>query len=166
MKRICIVLLVAAIGIAGISAQSADSISKASTGIYYGKTSIAGEDLWKALETYECAISVATVNADGTPNASVVIPGVTADRAYLYFGLAPNQTGINMKERKFAVVTAYNYTSPSKSADKKMLSIGARIIVEYVSDPATIARLIEENKAKKASPSTIFMKIVKVLPIG
>ena len=166
MKRFFVVLLIAAVGITGISAQSADSISKASTGIYYGKTSIAGEDLWKALETYECAISVATVNADGTPNAAVAIPGVTADRAYLYFGLAPNQTGVNIKERKFAVVTAYSYTPPSKSADKKMLSIGARIIVEYVSDPATIARLIEENKDKKASASTIFMKIVKVLPIG
>jgi hypothetical protein len=71
-----------------------------------------------------------------------------------------------MRERKFAVVTAYNYTPPSKTADKKMLSIGARIIVEYESDPATIARLIEENKSKRASASTIFMKIVKVLPIG
>ncbi len=166
MKKLGIVVLVLACMAAGISAQSVDSISKASTGIYYGKTSLAGEDLWKALESYECAISVATVNADGTPNAAVVIPGVTNDRAYLYFGLAPNQTGINMKERKFAVLTAYNYTSPSKSADKKMLSIGARIILEYVSDPATIAKLIEENKDKKASPSTIFMKIVKVLPIG
>lgn len=96
----------------------------------------------------------------------MVIPGVTKDRAYLYFGLAPNQTGIDMKERKYAVVTAYQYTSPSKAADKKMLSIGARIILEYESDPATLARLIEENKDKKASPSTIFMKIVKVLPIG
>lgn len=166
MKRFILVVAVLALSLTGLAAQSADSISKASTGIYYGKTSIAGEALWKALETYECAISVATVNADGTPNASVVIPGVTADRNYLYFGLAPNQTGINMKERKFAVVTAYDYTSPSKSVDKQMLSIGARIIVEYVSDPATIARLIEENKDKKASPSTIFMKIVKVLPIG
>jgi len=166
MKKLGIVVLVLACMAVGISAQSVDSISKASTGIYYGKTSLAGEDLWKALESYECAISVATVNADGTPNAAVVIPGVTNDRAYLYFGLAPNQTGINMKERKFAVLTAYNYTSPSKSADKKMLSFGARIILEYVSDPATIAKLIEQNKDKKASPSTIFMKIVKVLPIG
>ncbi len=166
MKRFFIVLLALGIAVSGVSAQSADSISKASTANYYAKTSIDGEALWKALETYECAISVATVNADGTPNAAVVIPGITVDRAYLYFGLAPNQTGINFKERKFAVVTVYDYTPPSETVDKKMLSVGARIIVEYVSDPATIARLIEENKAKKASPSTIFMKIVKVLPIG
>lgn len=166
MKRFFIVLLALGVAVSGIWAQSADSISKASTANYYAKTSIAGEDLWKALETYECAISVATVNADGTPNAAVVIPGITVDRAYLYFGLAPNQTGLNFKERKFAVVTVYDYTPPSETVDKKMLSVGARIIVEYVSDPATIARLIEENKAKKASPTTIFMKIVKVMPIG
>ena len=43
---------------------------------------------------------------------------------------------------------------------------GARIIVEYVSDPELSARLREENKDKGAAPTTIFTKIVKVLPIG
>jgi hypothetical protein len=164
MKRSLMLILALVLAATALGAQSADSISKASTGIYYKDTSLSGEDLWKAIETYSCAISVATVNADGTPNAAVVIPGITKDRAYLYFGLAPNQTGVNFRERRFAVVTVIGYTAPS--ATTKMIATGARIIVEYVSDPAVQARLIEDNKDKKASPSTIFMKIVRVLPIG
>ena len=164
MKRSLVFILALVLAASALGAQSADSISKASTGIYYKQTSLEGENLWKALETYQCAISVATVNADGTPNAAVVIPGITTDRAYLYFGLAPNQTGINFKERKLAVVTVIGYAAPT--ATSKMFTSGARIIVEYVSDPTLQAQLVEANKDKKATASTIFMKIVRVLPIG
>lgn len=164
MKKILIILVAFVILAAGIGAQSVDSISKASTSNYYTKTSLTGEDLWKALETYQLSVSVATVNPDGSPNAAVVIPGVTKDRQHLFFGLAPNQTGINMKERKLIVVTATGYIAPK--GDQKMTYSGARIIAEYVSDPAVQKKLVEQNKDKKASDSTIFLKIVKVLPIG
>ncbi|MDD3982003.1 MAG: hypothetical protein PHT55_07370 [Spirochaetales bacterium] len=164
MKKILIILVAFVLLAAGIGAQSIDSISKASTSNYYTKTSLTGEDLWKALETYQLSVSVATVNPDGSPNAAVVIPGVTKDRQHLFFGLAPNQTGINMKERKLIVVTATGYIAPK--GDQKMTYSGARIIAEYVSDPAVQKKLVEQNKDKKASDSTIFLKIVKVLPIG
>ncbi|MDX9784601.1 MAG: hypothetical protein RBT72_07610 [Spirochaetia bacterium] len=164
MKKILIILVAFVLLAAGIGAQSIDSISKASTSNYYTKTSLTGEDLWKALETYQLSVSVATVNPDGSPNAAVVIPGVTKDRQHLFFGLAPNQTGINMKERKLIVVTATGYIAPK--GDQKMTYSGARIIAEYVSDPAIQKKLVEQNKDKKASDSTIFLKIVKVLPIG
>ncbi len=164
MKKILIILVAFVLLAASIGAQSIDSISKASTSNYYTKTSLTGEDLWKALETYQLSVSVATVNPDGSPNAAVVIPGVTKDRQHLFFGLAPNQTGINMKERKLIVVTATGYIAPK--GDQKMTYSGARIIAEYVSDPAIQKKLVEQNKDKKASDSTIFLKIVKVLPIG
>ena len=164
MKKILIILVAFVLLAASIGAQSIDSISKASTSNYYTKTSLTGEDLWKALENYQLSVSVATVNPDGSPNAAVVIPGVTKDRQHLFFGLAPNQTGINMKERKLIVVTATGYIAPK--GDQKMTYSGARIIAEYVSDPAIQKKLVEQNKDKKASDSTIFLKIVKVLPIG
>lgn len=165
MRRFLVLAVVLCFAVLGLSAQGAvDSISKASTGIYYAKSSLVGEDLWRALEARQCAISVATVNADGSPNAAIVIPGVTKDRLYLMFGLAPNQTGVNLRERGFAVVTAYIY-NPS-AADKLERNRGARIIVEYVSDPELSARLREENKDKGAAPTTIFTRIVKVLPLG
>lgn len=80
MKKILMALFALALLTVGIGAQSADSISKASTTNYYTKTSLSGEDLWKAMDAYQLSVSIATVNADGSPNAAVVIPGVTKDR--------------------------------------------------------------------------------------
>lgn len=164
MKRtlVALTLLAAALGLA--SAQSADAVSKASTVQYYAKSSLLGEDLWKALETRQCAIAVATVNADGSPNAAVVIPGVTKDRSALVFGLAPNQTLLNFRERRLAIVTAYIY-NPS-AADKLERNKGARILVEFVSDPAQAGKLLEDNRDKGATENSVFMRILKVMPLG
>jgi len=164
VKRILLAVLVAHVLCLGAAAQSADGISKASTTQYYEKSSLKGDDLWKALETMQCAISVATVNADGTPNAAVVIPGVTKDRTALVFGLAPNQTIENFKARKFAVVTAYIYNPTA--TDKLERNKGARIIIEYISDPAEIKRQVEDNKNPRITEKSTFMKIIKVMPLG
>ncbi|MBL8966670.1 MAG: hypothetical protein JNG85_06645 [Spirochaetaceae bacterium] len=164
MKRILFAAFVALVLCLGAAAQSADAISKASTTQYYAKSSLQGDELWKALETMQCAISVATVNADGTPNAAVVIPGVTKDRSALVFGLAPNQTIENFKARKFAVVTAYIYNPTA--TEKLDRNKGARIVVEYISDPAEIKRQIEDNKNPRITEKSTFMKIVRVMPLG
>ncbi|MDD3820972.1 MAG: hypothetical protein PHT01_06450, partial [Spirochaetales bacterium] len=74
------------------------------------------------------------------------------------------QTGINMKERKLIVLTATGYPAPK--GGQKMSYSGARIIAEYVSDPALQKKLVEQNKDQKATENTYFLKIVKVLPIG
>jgi len=164
MKRLLVLLAVAVLFTASISAQSVDSISKASTNNYYTQTSLSGETLWKGIETYQLSVSIATVNADGSPNVAVVIPGITKDRKHLFFGLAANQTGINMKERKLIVLTAIGFTP--QNGDQKMVYSGARIIAEYVNDPAMQKKLVEENKDKRATDATFFLKIIKVLPIG
>ncbi len=164
MKRVMSVLFVALTLSLSAAAQSVEAISKASTTQYYAKSSLQGEDLWKALEARQCAISVATVNPDGSPNAAVVIPGVTKDRTALIFGLAPNQTLENFKARRLAVVTAYIYTPAA--ADKLERNKGARIVVEYIADPELQKKLIEANKEAGAREGSIFMKIVKILPLG
>jgi hypothetical protein len=116
--------------------------------------------LFTALKARKAAVSVATTNADGTPNAAVVIPGVV-DEKTLMFGLADNQTKVNLKERGYAVITAYIYTPDAQ--DKFQRNIGARLVVKYISDPAAIQTLMELTKA---APGTIFVQIEKILPLG
>lgn len=159
------ILLIAALLLAlGASAQSADSVSAASKTAYYAKSSLTGEDLWTVIAARQAAVSMATVNADGTPNAAVVIPGVTKDRSALMFGIAPNQTLENLKARKFGVLTAYLYNPTA--AEKLERNKGARILLELITDQATIDRLVLENKEGGASATSIFLRVVKVMPIG
>lgn len=179
MKRIFALLLAALLAVgafaqgaapaaapapAAAAAPSAEAISKASTAFYYAKSSLEGEALWAALETRQCAVSLATTNPDGSPNAAVVIPGVTKDRGYLIFGIAPNQTVQNLQQRKLAVLTAYIYTPTA--TEKLERNKGARIVLEYVSDPALVKKLAEENKDKGASEKSTFLRIVRVMPLG
>lgn len=164
MSRIAPVMILALLVASGAVAQSADSISAASRTAYYAKSSLDGEELWKALETRQCAVALATVNGDGSPNLAVVIPGVDIERKALYFGIAPNQTLENLKSRRLAVLSAYIY-APS-ATDKFERNKGARIVLELVSDPEAVAALLDRNKGRGVSPATIFLRIVRVLPIG
>lgn len=141
-----------------------DSISAASKAFYYAKSSLTGEDLWKAIEQRAGAVVVSTANEDGTPNAAVIIPGITKDRSALIFGIAPNQTLENLKARHVAVITIYIYTPTA--TDKFERNKGARIIAELITDKAEIERLAAENKDRGASPQSTFLKIVKILPLG
>lgn len=164
MKKSLLVAFVSVCLILGAGAQSADSISAASKGNYYAKSSLAGEDLWKALESRQCAVAMATVNADGSPNLATVIPGVTKDRTALIFGIAPNQTIVNLRERKLAVLSAYIYTPAA--TDKFERNKGARLVLELITDQAVITKLLEENKDRGASATSVFLKIVRVMPLG
>lgn len=141
-----------------------DSISAASKMFYYAKSSLTGEDLWKAIEQRAGAVVVSTANEDGTPNAAIIIPGITRDRTALIFGIAPNQTLENLKARHIAVITIYIYTPTA--ADKFERNKGARIIAELITDKAEIDRLVAENKDRGASAQSTFLKIVKILPLG
>lgn len=139
---------------------SVDSISSASKTNYYEQSSLKGEELFNALRERRCAIVVSTANSDGTPNAGVVIPGV-ADENTLMFGMAENQTKINLIERKYAVITAYIYSPDAKEKLKR--NVGAKIIVSYISDPAEIKKLLKKTGSREG---TIFVKVEKVLPLG
>lgn len=138
--------------------RSLDSISSVSLTNFYEESSYSKEEILEALNERKAAVSVATVNEDGTPNASIVIPGAYDDNT-LVFGLAENQTGINFKEREFAVVTAYIYDGEAE--DRLERNQGARIIIRY--NEELNDRLIEENQPREG---TIYMEIVDVLPLG
>ncbi len=141
-----------------------DSISAASKAFYYAKSSLTGEDLWQAIEKRAGAVVVSTANEDGTPNAAVIIPGISKDRTALIFGIAPNQTLENLKARHIAVITLYIYTPTA--TDKFERNRGARIIAELITDQAEIKRLAQENKDRGASEQSTYLKIVKILPLG
>lgn len=155
-----LVFLMILISVSLLADSAADAISAASKQNYYTGSSLTGEELFNALQNRELAISVATVNPDNTPNAAVVIPSVV-DSETLMFGLADNQTRMNLLERKLAVITAYKYNPTAESKTER--NIGARILVEYIDNEDEVATLMEKSGAKEG---TLFVRILKVLPIG
>ena len=73
---------------------SVDSISAASKN-HYERSALAGEALMEAIRERTCSFTLATVNADGSPIAAVIIPGV-ADDGHLMFRMAANQSRTNL----------------------------------------------------------------------
>ena len=159
LMTIMLFVLMASFLVAAVE-PSIDSISSASVTNYYQKSSLEGEALFDALRDRRGAIVVSTTNSDGSPNAGIVIPGVV-DENTLMFGLAENQTKVNLIARKYAVITTYIYKPDAQ--DKLERNRGARIIVSYISDQAEIDRLIQQTGAREG---TIFVKVEKVLPLG
>ena len=137
MKKIA-VILAATLASTALSCQSrpapapapsVDTISAASGQSYYAASSYDADKLAAALKAYPYAgsVTIATVNDDGSPNIAVAVPGLSADGAYLTFGLADNRTKANMIARGMAVVCIYEYAPRAESkADRNK---GARIIV-------------------------------------
>ena len=144
----------------GQAKPGTDVLTAASGQYYYAASSYTPEALAAALKAYPYAgsVTVATVNADGTPNLAVAIPALSADGAYLSFGFADNRTKANMIERGYAVVCVYEYNP--RAENKADRNKGARIILSYPGD--------EENKALNAGKErpSLYMKIVKILPLG
>lgn len=139
---------------------SVDTISAASGKLYYEAGSYNAEQLKAALSAYPYAgsVTIATVNEDGTPNLAVAVPGLSPDGQYLMFGLAENRTKANMLARNFAVVAIYEYRPTAESKPDR--NRGCRIILEYPGAEANAAL-----NAGKERPS-LYMKIVKILPLG
>jgi len=156
-----LILMLLVLTAAAIAAPDVDTITAASGMPYYKNSSYNLEQLKASLAAYpyKAAISVATVNADGSPNAAVVIPGLTADGRYLTFGLAGNRTRDNFIERELAVVMFYEYTP---SADKANRNKGCKVVVKYVGNPEN-ERL---NRAAGNEKPSLFMEIIEILPIG
>lgn len=139
-----------------------DSISAASTNMYYEESSLTGEALMTSIANREGAVAIATTNPDGTPNIATTIPGVASDK-HLSFGIVPNQTTNNLFGNKIAVMSYYVYEAQEE--DKFERNKGARLVLQLVEDEATIKELREANP-DTTSDTTIFTEIVKVLPLG
>lgn len=140
--------------------HNVDSISAASKVVFYPDSSLEGQELIDAIEARTGAVAIATTNDDGTPNIATIIPGV-ADENTLMFGSTENQTKLNIDQRKLAVLSFYIYKPDAE--EKSERNAGARLILKLVEDDSKL----EELRTKtEAGEETIFMEIVKVLPIG
>ena len=139
---------------------SVDTISAASGALYYAAGSYDAQQLKAALVKYPYAgsVTIATTNDDGSPNLIVAIPGLSTDGLYMTFGLADNRTKINMVKGGLAVVAIYDYKP--LATDKLERNRGCRLILEYPGDEANAAL-----NAGQERPS-LYMKIVKILPLG
>lgn len=164
MKRptalVCI--LIAAILLpCALSAQSsaADASSSASK-YYYANVSLDQAGLLEAIDKRLGGCTVATVNADGSPDIAVFVPG-SGDADHIIFGFAPNVTLANIMRTKKAVICYFIYNQAETDKNKKYS--GARIVVELEEDPAVLKAI---RSAKKLGDSTTIMKIVKILPVG
>lgn len=138
-----------------------DSVSAASN-IYYQENTLSVEELREAVHTLKGgALAVATVNEDGSPNLAYVGPDMVTDKV-LMFGLSDNQTRKNIMRRKLAVAGIYIYDPDSEGglAD----SVGARLVLELIEDEELIEEL--RGKVPEAPDDVLFMRIVRILPVG
>lgn len=146
---------------------SADTISSASTGIYYQDGTWSEEkfvELFRDGISKHAAVSISTTNADGTPNAATIVPSFVNADSNEYLKISAGSIGNtvqNLKERKFAVITAYQHNP--EETDKFLRNNGIRIVVEAVSDQALIDKF---NVGNKYPDNTVYMKIVRFLPLG
>ncbi len=138
-----------------------DSVSAAST-IYYQENTLSTEELRNAVHSLKGgALAVSTVNEDGSPNLAYVGPDMITDEV-LMFGLSDNQTRRNIGRRKLAVAGVYIFDPDSEGglAD----SVGARLVLELIEDEELIEEL--RKKVPDAPDDVLFMRIVRILPVG
>lgn len=145
---------------------SADSFTTASTEktFSYGETALTGEALWKAFDSFQLAPSVATVNPDGTPNISVVIPGSHTEydgNDYFVFGLAENQTKKNLETNGEGAMTVVGGFGDAKGA---LSGTGARISFTVVTDEDEKAAVMKTND--KITKDSILCKVTAINPLG
>ena len=148
-------------------AADVDTFTSASKDKYYYKDSALTDDaLWNVMATYQAAPTIATVNPDGTPNLAVFMPGMPMElngERYFVFGLADNQTKLNLEANKVGVLSLYQY-NPS-AEDKMERNVGARIRFEIVEDSAIIDELNKAND-NAIREGSIICHVVEVLPLG
>lgn len=136
-----------------------DGISGASTKNYYEKGALTDDGLMTVITEKSAGFVLSTVNPDGSPNAGVFIPGIVSGVSgkILKFGMARNQTRINIERTKLAVMTVYKYDQDSPNEQLKHQ--GARLSLKLIqaSDP---------EPAKNSKFSVIKMEITRIAPLG
>ncbi len=145
---------------------SIDTISSASTGIYYEDGTWSHD---KFVEIFadgvsgHAAVTISTTNFDGTPNAATIIPGfVEGETEYLKITVGSiGNTVENLRERNYGVITAYQHNPELE--DKFERNNGIRLVVEHVEDEQLLAKF---NEGNQYPDNTVYMKIVKLLPLG
>lgn len=164
-KSAAVLMLTACIGagIAGCSSKEADQSDAVSTPSVYTNlyTNMDQAGVLEAMGQYQGLCNVATVNADGTPNLAIFVPGVVDD-SHIMFGWADNATKSNVLRTKEAVIT-YDVTNPAAETKEGRHS-GAVLKVAVEEDPAVLDAIYAANES--ISDAFVILKIVEVLPIG
>lgn len=145
---------------------SVDTISKASTEVYYGESSWDEAKVKEALKnnvSKAAAVVVSTTNEDGTPNAATIVPGLVNDNTLLFNIATEGNTKKNMLEREIAVLTLFAHKPEAE--DKALRNQGARVVLKTITDKEKIDALVKEAQLKDAS-TAVFMEIVEILPLG
>lgn len=142
------------------TAVSADTAATASatTGLY---TNLDQAALLEAIGQFKGLCNVSTVNADGTPNIAIFVPGV-ADDSHIFFNWADNATKANVLRDKTAIMS-YDIADPT-AEDKSGRHSGAVVKLELEEDADVLAQLKESNES--VSDASVVLKIVEVLPVG
>ncbi|MDM8201818.1 hypothetical protein [Allofournierella massiliensis] len=142
------------------TAVSADAAATASatTGLY---TNLDQAALLEAIGQFKGLCNVSTVNADGTPNIAIFVPGV-ADDSHIFFNWADNATKANVLREKTAIMS-YDIADPT-AEEKAGRHSGAVVKLELEEDAEVLAQLQESNES--VSEASVVLKIVEVLPVG
>lgn len=142
------------------TAVSADAAATASatTGLY---TNLDQAALLEAIGQFKGLCNVSTVNADGTPNIAIFVPGV-ADDSHIFFNWADNATKANVLREKTAIMS-YDIADPT-AEEKAGRHSGAVVKLELEEDAEVLAQLLEANDS--VSEASVVLKIVEVLPVG
>ena len=146
--------------VASETSVSADAAATASatTGLY---TNLDQAALLEAIGQFKGLCNVSTVNADGTPNIAIFVPGV-ADDSHIFFNWADNATKANVLREKTAIMS-YDITDPT-AEEKAGRHSGAVVKLELEEDADVLAQLQEANES--VSEASVVLKIVEVLPVG
>ena len=140
-----------------VSADAAATAS-ATTGLY---TNLDQAALLEAIGQFKGLCNVSTVNADGTPNIAIFVPGV-ADDSHIFFNWADNATKANVLREKTAIMS-YDIADPT-AEEKAGRHSGAVVKLELEEDAEVLAQLQESNES--VSEASVVLKIVEVLPVG
>lgn len=142
------------------TAVSADAAATASatTGLY---TNLDQAALLETIGQFKGLCNVSTVNADGTPNIAIFVPGV-ADDSHIFFNWADNATKANVLREKTAIMS-YDIADPT-AEEKAGRHSGAVVKLELEEDAEVLAQLQEANES--VSEASVVLKIVEVLPVG
>lgn len=140
-----------------VSADAAATAS-ATTGLY---TNLDQAALLEVIGQFKGLCNVSTVNADGTPNIAIFVPGV-ADDSHIFFNWADNATKANVLREKTAIMS-YDIADPT-AEEKAGRHSGAVVKLELEEDAEVLAQLQEANES--VSEASVVLKIVEVLPVG
>ena len=163
-KSVAVWMLTACMGLgmAGCASKEPGKTDAVTTPSVYTNlyTNLDQAGVLEAMSQYQGLCNVATVNADGTPNLAIFVPGV--DDSHIMFGWADNASKSNVERTKQAVIT-YDVVNPSAET-KEGRHCGAVLKVVLEEDPAVLDEIYAANEALR--DAFVILKIVEVLPVG